>query len=425
MNTVLRYLRKLVAVEDSRTLQDRELLRRFVDLRDEAAFAALVERHGPMLLGACRRVLRNQQDAEDVLQATFLVLARRASAVRRQDSVGSWLYGVAYRLALKLRTRQTRQQACERRAAVAPGTPRIEQLTWADLQPVLDEELQRLPEKYRAPILLCCLEGKSRDEAARELGWAEGAVKIRLERGRELLRSRLARRGLVLSAALWAVLATKNAATAALPVRFTATVVEAGVRFAAGQPLAGTVPAAVLELSESCLKTMALAKLKMLVAGVLLLTALGIGAGTYVAVGHRQPLASESSATEVASADSLSNPSGASAGEAAPQQSPIEAPESVPAPEPSSVSGTLLLTQVADTPRITLKLRNPPEPPREESREPRVVRSEKTYRLRPSTRILINGAEAAFADLKPGMELALELDAEQKFVVGVRAVASK
>jgi RNA polymerase sigma factor (sigma-70 family) len=418
VNTVLRYIRKMVAVEDSRSLQDRELLRRFIDGRDEAAFATLVERHGPMLLGACRRLLRNQQDAEDVLQATFLVLARRASAIRRQDSVGSWLYGVAYRLALKLRTRQARQQECERRAAIT-GTPNTEQMTWGDLQPVLDEELQRLPDKYRAPILLCCLQGKSRDEAARELGWAEGAVKIRLERGRELLRSRLARRGLVLSAGLWAVLVTKETATAALPVRLTATLVETSVRFAAGHSLAGAVPATVLSLSESCLKTMLLAKLKNLVAGLFLLTALGLGAATYAPLATRPmpDLASDEAAPAPAPADRVPD----ARAELAPLSSPQDLPGVVPLPEPPSVRGILRSTQVADTRRVTLEL---PEQPRREGKEPRPAES-RTYRLRADARVIINGVESGFADLQPGMDLSLELSDDQKMVICARATSKQ
>jgi RNA polymerase sigma factor (sigma-70 family) len=372
-----------------------------------------------MLLGACRRLLRNQQDAEDVLQATFLVLARQASAIRRQESVGSWLYGVAYRLALKLRTRQARQQECERQAATTAQARSAEQMTWADLQPVLDEELQRLPDKYRAPILLCCLEGKSRDEAARELGWPEGAVKIRLERGRELLRKRLARRGVTLSAALWAVLVTKDVATAAMPVRLTATLVEAGLRFAARQTLVGTVPAAVLALTDSCLKTMALAKLQMLAAGLLLLVVLGLGSLPYATVATPQTAPSDPSSGAVALAP------------ASAQQPPQQLPEIVPpavSPKPSLTTGTLSSTQVADQRRITIQPSSVPDPApsqRERGREPRPAPVAITYRLRADARILINGEAARFADLQPGMEVRLELGEDQKTVVCLQATAKQ
>lgn len=168
MKTILRYIRNLAAVESRRNLADAELLRRFIDERDEAAFAALVDRHGPMVLSACRRVLRNDQDAEDVLQGTYLVLARRANSIRRFNSVGSWLYGVAYRLALKMRAKNIRQRRQEEMAG--NRTRADDEVTSNEVSAILDEELQRLPEKYRVPLLLCCLEGKSRDEAAVELG---------------------------------------------------------------------------------------------------------------------------------------------------------------------------------------------------------------------------------------------------------------
>jgi RNA polymerase sigma factor (sigma-70 family) len=414
VNTVLRYLRKLAAVEDSRSLEDRELLRRFLDERDQAAFAALVERHGPMLLGACRRVLRNQHDAEDVLQATFLVLARRGSAIRRPDSVGSWLYGVAYRLALKLRARQARQKECERRAAETISA--AEQMTWADLQPVLDEELQRLPDRYRAPILLCCLEGKSRDEAARELGWAEGAVKIRLERGRELLRNRLARRGLILSAALWVVV-TKDTATAALPVRLAAAVVEGSMRYAAGQSLTGTVPASVLAMSDSCLKSLALARVQTW-AAALLLVAVGIGATTYATIAVRHAARPDRAAAAVGPASDRTDAS-------PPMLPQTQAPELVPPVDPPTsvtVTGSLRSTQVADTRRVAVQLEGRAAPP-QIGRERRPAPGPVTYRLRADARILIDGHEAHFADLLPGMEVSLELSADQKSVVCLRATS--
>jgi RNA polymerase sigma factor (sigma-70 family) len=247
MDTLLRYIRNMVAVEDARKLADQALPRRFIDHRDEAAFAALVDRYAPLVLSACRRLLPREQDAEDVLQATFLVLVRKAGSIRKHESVGSWLYGTAFRLARKARAAEVRRKTHERAAAEAlpPANP---PLTWDDLGAVLDEELQALPDRYRAPLLLCCLQDKSRDEAARELGWAPGAVKIRLERGRELLRGRLARRGITLSVAFLA----SSVASAAVPVRTIASVVEQSMRFAAGQ--AAGVSAAV-ELAKGCSQT--------------------------------------------------------------------------------------------------------------------------------------------------------------------------
>jgi RNA polymerase sigma factor (sigma-70 family) len=189
-----------VAALDSAS--DRELLRRFEAARDEAAFAEIVRRHRPMLLRLCQRVLHNGHDAEDVCQAAFLLLAQQATLTRWHASVAGWLFQTAYRLSLKARVATSRRRRHEARAKPATAPDPVAELTVGELQAVLDEELSRLPEKCRTPILLCCLEGRSRDEAARFLGWTLSAVKNSLEEGRERLRSGLARRGLLLGTAL-------------------------------------------------------------------------------------------------------------------------------------------------------------------------------------------------------------------------------
>ncbi|HEV3164498.1 MAG TPA: sigma-70 family RNA polymerase sigma factor [Isosphaeraceae bacterium] len=200
-------------------LSDAMLLERFVSCREEAAFAALVERHGPSVLGACQRVLRNEHDAEDVLQATFLVLARKAAGMPWRDSVGGWLCTVAHRLALNARA-----SAASRRSHELPSTELARESAlngdgllpaelatqpdpWAEaarreLRQVVGDELRRLPEKYRAPVVLCYLEGKTNEEAARQLGWPTGSMSRRLKRARAILRQRLARRGLSLAIGL-------------------------------------------------------------------------------------------------------------------------------------------------------------------------------------------------------------------------------
>jgi RNA polymerase sigma-70 factor (ECF subfamily) len=169
-------------------------VRRFASERDEEAFAVLVRRHGPLVLGVCRRVLGAAPDAEDAFQATFLVLARKAGSIRDPHLLGSWLYGVASRIARKARRAANKRQAREQQlngrvacAASASADP--------DLLPVLEEELRRLPEKIRAAVGLCYLEGKTNEEAARLLHWPTGTVKGRLARARCLLRQRLTRRG--------------------------------------------------------------------------------------------------------------------------------------------------------------------------------------------------------------------------------------
>ncbi|HEY8504540.1 MAG TPA: sigma-70 family RNA polymerase sigma factor, partial [Gemmataceae bacterium] len=181
---------------------DARLLERFLAQRDEAAFAALLEGHGPMVLGVCRRVLADEHAAEDVLQATFLLLARKAGSVRKRASVASWLHGVALRLARRAGADAARSRRPDRRPRPAGSPDPLADLSGRELLGILDEELAALPERYRLPLVLCHLEGRARDEAAALLGWSVGQVKGRLERGRSLLRDRLVRRGVSLSVAL-------------------------------------------------------------------------------------------------------------------------------------------------------------------------------------------------------------------------------
>jgi RNA polymerase sigma factor (sigma-70 family) len=214
---VLRHIRKLTVAQAADALTDRELLHRFAASGDESAFAALLSRHGPMVLRVGRRVLANNEDAEDVFQATFLLLARKAASIRWQESVVNWLYRVTYHLALRTRTATARRSAHESKVDQrAPADP-LAEISLREAQTVLDEELARLPEKFRAPLILCCLEGATRDEAARQLGWSLATLKRRLEQARQRLRGRLSRRGLTLSALLTAAELGHATASAAIP----------------------------------------------------------------------------------------------------------------------------------------------------------------------------------------------------------------
>jgi RNA polymerase sigma factor (sigma-70 family) len=270
-----KHLHALSTAAQADRLPDGELLRRFVAGCDEDAFAALVRRHGPMVLRVCRRILHDSHDAEDVFQATFLVLSRKAASLRRRDSVGCFLHGVAYRLALKARTQFAQQRLHENRAVVEKqAVDPLAELTVREAQAILDEELARLPEKHRTPLVLCCLEGKTRDEAARMLGWPAKLVKSRLEQGRERLRQRLSRRGLTPPAALVASLLAEEAAPATVPVVLIRTVVQAA-------PNSNGVSASVALLAESALGGTAIGKAKVGVLGLLVLTgvlAAGMGA---------------------------------------------------------------------------------------------------------------------------------------------------
>jgi RNA polymerase sigma factor (sigma-70 family) len=216
LNRLLSRLRQRAEAGRFAGAPDAELLERFRDHGDAAAFEALVRRHGPLVLAACRKVLANGADVEDAFQATFLILLRNAPSIRSRRSVGSWLYGVAHHVAVQARDAAARRQRLERRAGRPDQAPAPD-LPWREACAALHEELDRLPEKYRLPLLLCYLEGLSRDEAARRLGWSPNAVRGRLERGRKLLRGRLARRGLALSAGLLAAVGDSVAASGLPP----------------------------------------------------------------------------------------------------------------------------------------------------------------------------------------------------------------
>jgi RNA polymerase sigma factor (sigma-70 family) len=209
MNRILGHLR--VSVGDG---SDAELLQAFLTGRDSAAFAAIVRRHGPAVLSACRQVLRQESDVEDAFQATFLVLLKKGHAIRRKQSLGSWLFGVAHRVAVNARCRRAKLDGRERTNEELPHPPsESPDLSWREASKILHEELNRLPDKLRLPLLLCHLEGKSRDEAAAELGWTLGKLKGMLERGRSRLRARLQRRGIALSAGLLAAVETASSAS--------------------------------------------------------------------------------------------------------------------------------------------------------------------------------------------------------------------
>ncbi len=273
-NPTLRYIRGLAQATEDTRVADRELLVR-IAARDEAATAALVRRHGAMVLGVCLRVLRHQQDAEDAFQAVFLALARAAASLRPRESVGGWLHSVAYRTAQKLRVAAARRRKHEERAADRVHADPLDQLTVREASDVLDAELARLPDKFRVPLVLCYLEGLTRDEAAARLGWPESTLKSRLEQARERLGARLSVRGLTLSGVLVAALFTVGSATAVTPALLVSTVGAVAVRVGTHLP---AVSAPVSALAEG-VKTMSAAKLKIVTTVLLGIAALGTWAG--------------------------------------------------------------------------------------------------------------------------------------------------
>ena len=271
MKKVIEYIGRLVPLPDIGGT-DAQLLGWFVPAQDEAAFAAILHRHGPMVLGVCRRVLVHDADAEDAFQAAFFILARRAAPVAKRESLASWLYGVAYRTALEARTARCRRRARETPMQELPH-PQVDAAEVQDWRPLLDEELGRLPEKYRVVIVLADLEGTTRKELARLLGVPEGTMSSRLATARRMLAERLTRRGVALSGSALAAALAAEKARAGVSVALALATAKAAVQFAAGHAAALATPAAVL--SMGVFTAMLMTKLKLVVATAMVGTVLG------------------------------------------------------------------------------------------------------------------------------------------------------
>ncbi len=260
------------------TTKDAELLQLFISQRDDDAFETLVRRHGPMVLDVCRRILHNEADVEDCFQATFLVLVRKASSLRRRGLVSNWLYGVARNVALKARAMRNLRHRKEKEAA-AEKVCKAADHDW-HLQELLDQELQALPDKYRAAIVLCDLGGMTVPAAAKQVGCPEGTLSARLVRGRAMLAKRLSRHGLAVSGGVLATALCQNAASACVPGPLVVSTVQAATLMAAGKALAtGAISAKVVALTEGVLKAMLMTKIKVAIAVVMALNLIGAGVG--------------------------------------------------------------------------------------------------------------------------------------------------
>jgi RNA polymerase sigma factor (sigma-70 family) len=276
LSAFVQLLRRAAARHARDERADGELLARFVDHGDEAAFEILVHRHGPLVWSICRRFLTRTEEAEDAYQATFLVFLRKAASIRQGGLLSNWLYGVAYRVAFRARANATRRGAREKQGLMMEPAQNSQEPA-GDWQPVLHEEVFRLPEKYRRPIVLCYLNGKTSEEAARDLGWPVGTVKGRLSRARDLLRGRLSRRGITLSAtgvATTLAAGRLEALAPAIPLRS----IVSGARGGATGHAAG-VSHHALTLSQGVIHAMFLSKCAAICKGVVLLALIGAASG--------------------------------------------------------------------------------------------------------------------------------------------------
>jgi RNA polymerase sigma factor (sigma-70 family) len=283
MDDVVDYLRKTVLLQDGAGLTGGQLLGCFIEQGDDAALAALVRRHGPLVWSVCRRVLGDHHDAEDAFQATFLVLVRRAASIEPREMVANWLYGVATRIARKARATRAKRKSQEKQSLPMVEPVVREPDRGNDLHDQLHEALAGLPDKFRAPIVLCYLEGKTRTEAARQLGVPEGTLAAWLARGRAMLAKRLARRGLVLPASGLAAVLVQSTTSASVPVSMVSSTIQAVSLLTADQAATSMISTHVLALMEGVMKGMWTTKLKMTTAILLgMVLAAGLGSGALV-----------------------------------------------------------------------------------------------------------------------------------------------
>ncbi len=392
---VVQSLRRSVLQHEAAVLTDGQLLARFIERRDEIAFAALMERHARMVFDVCRRILQHLQDAEDAFQAAFLVLARKATLVQPREMVGNWLYGVAYQTSRKARAIAARRGTREKQVTNMPEPAVLDQDAGNDLRPLLDRELSRLPDKYRVPIVLCDLEGRGHKEAADQLGWPQGTLSGRLSRARDLLAKRLRKHGLA-AGSLAAFLASE-ASSGGTPANLMESTAKAAPLIAAGQPTAGLVSAKVTVLMEGVMKIMLLAKLQVgaaiVCAAILSITGASIFSQTALAQRERSDAVAQR------------------------QQRPADG-----RPQRAEIRAILKSIDVAKSTITVLVFEARPA----ERREP----EEKTFAVAKDVEIGVSVGdgrgrgyfrEAKFTDLTPGVSLSLSLSADQKTVEGITA----
>lgn len=284
LSEAIQHIRQALRPGDEAGLSDGQLLGCFVEQRDELALAEIVRRHGPMVWAVCRRILVNYHDAEDAFQATYLVLVRKAATVKPRELVGHWLYGVARQTAVRARANAALRAQREQQLATLPEPVVESRQAHGDLQGVLDWELGRLAERYRVPVVLCDLQGKTHKEAARQVGCPEGTLSARLTRARALLARRLARHGLVVSAGALAAFLAEQAVASSTRSAVVAKTIKAAVVLAAGQTIAASATSArAAALTERVLQAMLLNRVKKMAGVALLFAAMALTCGFLIA----------------------------------------------------------------------------------------------------------------------------------------------
>jgi RNA polymerase sigma factor (sigma-70 family) len=348
MGAVIRHLRSAAGGADGAT--DEHLLQRFAHHRDGPAFAALVERHGPMVLGVCRRILRDPQDADDAFQATFLILVHKTGSITRPQALASWLYHTALRTARRAKTRRDHRRNRESVLDDLPAAGSTEDLAWHELRPALDEEVSRLPRKYRDAIVACYFQEQTYAEAAENLGLPAGTVSSRLARARDILRKRLLHRGLTLSAGLLITLLSRAALAAAVRDTLREATTAEAVRLVSGQTtLAAAATSSVSVLTREVLRAMYWTKLRFAALVVTGAICAGATALCYdrIAAGGEGPAPAEVTVSNAALKDADKNAKGAPVPEergkkgAESKSDPPPAPEkgAAPKPEPKRENG--------------------------------------------------------------------------------------
>jgi RNA polymerase sigma factor (sigma-70 family) len=403
MAELIHQLRRTVLLRDGAGLTDGQLLEAYITRHDQAALAALVQRHGPMVWGVCRRVLGNYHDAEDAFQATFLVLVRKATSVRPREMVANWLYGVAHQTALKAKATVSNRKGRERQVVIMPETAVAEPAQWDELLPVLDEELSRLPNKYRA-VVLCDLEGKTRKEAARQLGVPEGTVAGWVARARVMLANRLTERGITLSGGMLATILAQNVMSAGVPPLVVSNTIKVASLTAAGQVTAGVVSVKVAALTEGVLKAMFVSKLKIVLAVVLILGLVGFGGGSSLIFSGG------------ATAQEPSKPTAE-----VPQfpKAPRAVPKNIGNPDYEELVGVVI--GVLDDKRFGMKLYEKRMATLFNNGVPTTGVHLDDISVSKETKVFIDGREGKLADLQKSMRVAVELKPNTNSAVLVRA----